>query len=132
MDSGFGIQIGQANRRTTFDIKATLLTGLALLTVSAPFWPLIIACEREPKHRKKQRPTKNEDGLSEGLTLYAIPPVWFAMVDAFQSESELVPAAPRPARKKFAKPPVKVACLPWCVDVPSATESAKSSLRSPV
>lgn len=31
------------------------------------------------------------------------------MVDAFQDF-----AAERPMRKKFAKPPVKVACLPWC------------------
>ncbi|KAJ5697634.1 hypothetical protein N7488_011318 [Penicillium malachiteum] len=34
------------------------------------------------------------------------------MVDAFHSESGLVSTAARPVRKKFAKPPVKVACLP--------------------
>ncbi|KAJ5587356.1 uncharacterized protein N7459_003121 [Penicillium hispanicum] len=34
------------------------------------------------------------------------------MVDAFQDESGLVSTALRPVRKKFAKPPVKVACLP--------------------
>ncbi|KAJ5654010.1 hypothetical protein N7490_001013 [Penicillium lividum] len=34
------------------------------------------------------------------------------MVDAFQNESGLVSTALRPIRKKFAKPPVKVACLP--------------------
>ncbi|KAJ6102577.1 hypothetical protein N7486_005004 [Penicillium sp. IBT 16267x] len=36
------------------------------------------------------------------------------MVDAFHNESGLVSTALRPIRKKFAKPPVKVACLP-CV-----------------
>ncbi|KAJ5546311.1 hypothetical protein N7494_003896 [Penicillium frequentans] len=34
------------------------------------------------------------------------------MVDAFHNESGLVSTALRPIRKKFAKPPVKVACLP--------------------
>ncbi|KAJ5160009.1 uncharacterized protein N7482_007013 [Penicillium canariense] len=34
------------------------------------------------------------------------------MVDAFENESGLASTAPRPIRKKFAKPPVKVACLP--------------------
>ncbi|KAJ5279439.1 hypothetical protein N7478_004811 [Penicillium angulare] len=34
------------------------------------------------------------------------------MVDAFHNESGLFSTAPRPVRKKFAKPPVKVACLP--------------------
>ncbi|KAJ5370825.1 uncharacterized protein N7496_006917 [Penicillium cataractarum] len=34
------------------------------------------------------------------------------MVDAFQNDCGLVSTAPRPVRKKFAKPPVKVACLP--------------------
>jgi hypothetical protein len=37
------------------------------------------------------------------------------MVDAIQNDCGLVETAPRPIRKKFAKPPVKVACLPWCV-----------------
>lgn len=35
------------------------------------------------------------------------------MADAFHHG--LLASAPRPVRKKFAKPPVKVACLPWCV-----------------
>ncbi|KAJ5945806.1 hypothetical protein N7454_002645, partial [Penicillium verhagenii] len=34
------------------------------------------------------------------------------MVDTFENESGLVSTALRPTRKKFAKPPVKVACLP--------------------
>ncbi|KAJ5152343.1 Transcription factor [Penicillium capsulatum] len=34
------------------------------------------------------------------------------MVDSFQDEGGLASMAPRPVRKKFAKPPVKVACLP--------------------
>ncbi|KAJ5881262.1 uncharacterized protein N7473_012315 [Penicillium subrubescens] len=34
------------------------------------------------------------------------------MVNAFQNDCGLVETAPRPIRKKFAKPPVKVACLP--------------------
>lgn len=38
------------------------------------------------------------------------------MVDAFQNDTGLA-SSPRPIRKKFAKPPVKVACLPWCVRV---------------
>lgn len=42
------------------------------------------------------------------------------MVDSFQLES--ASTAPRPVRKKFAKPPVKVACLPWCVAPPEALQ----------
>ncbi|KAJ5557833.1 hypothetical protein N7513_003419 [Penicillium frequentans] len=34
------------------------------------------------------------------------------MVNAFHTDSGLVSTALRPIRKKFAKPPVKVACLP--------------------
>ncbi|KAJ5690248.1 hypothetical protein N7462_004640 [Penicillium macrosclerotiorum] len=34
------------------------------------------------------------------------------MVDVFHNEAGLASTAPRPVRKKFAKPPVKVACLP--------------------
>lgn len=40
------------------------------------------------------------------------------MVDAFQNEGGLASTAPRPVRKKFAKPPVKVACLPWYASMP--------------
>lgn len=44
------------------------------------------------------------------------------MVDAFHNESGLVSTALRPIRKKFAKPPVKVACLPWYVTAPGPSQ----------
>lgn len=55
------------------------------------------------------------------------------MVNAFHTDSGLVSTALRPIRKKFAKPPVKVACLPWyvtpCILASAQTDFANARLQ---